>query len=1203
MQRGRRLCSRLCSIGIGLLSAFALGQAAAAQETAQTEARVLFIDGYDQLIPPDVIQVRNGAGQIINPVPLSDKTFAFQNAGRKISFHFPTRSAKDTSYDVLLEQAPIVYVTLVCNPMTGEVKSCSQKAWHQPKDIKNKLRWRPGLNSIGASAVPPANDACAAAATAVDGLNAFTTVDATTDGVPGTGTACNAVHKDVWFKYTATGTGTTLISTCPSVGGPSVTGFGSGVDTKIAAYTGLTCPNPVATTGCDDDSCSDVCCGLSSIVSLPTVAGTSYLIRIGGWSSTTPTGSGTFAIVAPTPPPANDECAGALDTPCGSVTMVNNASATTAITDPLFACRVGGATQGAGSLWYSFVATGTNVTVDTAASSSGTRDSMLHIFSGTCGSLTVIACNDDIDTAGGNFRSSASAGGLSIGTTYYIELAAWNAAAQGPFTLTVTCSGVPEGDDCADPIETFCNTSTTVDTTAFSEDPGDMPFSCRIPSAGTGFNTGWLTFIASDTSAFISTVGSTVGDTLLAVYDGSCGALVELCCNDDPASGGTQAELCCEGLSIGNTYYLQIASYSDVGGDIEVNMLCPCPEPPANDECENAENLDPLPASVVVDNTFATDDNPPPCGDNPVIFQNVWYSVTGTGNTLTATTCNGGTVVTDTRITVYCGDCLAPMCVGGNDDQGFPPGPRDCASGIFLSTISWCSQPGANYLVTVGLWDPIVAPGVIQLDVFDTGVDCDPTVQCLPVGACCLTDGTCLEVPMVDCVTAGGTYFGDGTECAGQQNAVADGSFEGGSPSASWTEFSTNFGTPLCSTTTCSNGGGTGPRTGSWWAFFGGIPAFEEGLLEQMVTIPTDALTLDYWYEIPVSGQAGDFLEVLIDGSQVALYTAADGPFVGYVLEQIPLGGFADGGTHTLSFHSISLGSPFSNFFVDDVEIIGSVPGGVECIVYGACCLPDGTCAEITEDDCNAAGGCYNGDNTFCVDFDCLECFTLDFETDGAGGPLAHGQSLVTAGPETAYSHPTVSSGPENCVSDPTDPDNGNNGAAIFDSTNGPAGQDPDLLVCQGNILYAQDNGDHSTNKFNSGTDTWTNPNDDADGATFLFTFDYGVDAVSIDLIDIDSSLPPPTQTAFVTLLDVNNFTRTWTVPGGWTSGATFCAGGNAGTLLLDNGGATQFGPGGGSATSSTQAGFDPDHVIAISVCLGASGGIDNLSWCEPTCQ
>jgi hypothetical protein len=752
---------------------------------------------------------------------------------------------------------------------------------------------------------------------------------------------------------------------------------------------------------------------------------------------------------------------------------------------------------------------------------------------------------------------------------------------------------------------TFCDTSITVDTTVFSENGTDPIFSCRIPAAGTGFNTGWLTFVATDTSAYINTFGSTVGDTLLAVYDGTCGALVELCCNDDSPGGGFQSELCCEGLTIGNTYYIQIASYGDIGGDIEVNMLCPCPAPPANDECEDAENLDPLPASVVFDNTFATDDNPPPCGDNAVNFQNVWYSVTGTGNTLTATTCNGGTVVTDTRITVYCGDCLAPVCVGGNDDQGFPPGPRDCASGIFLSTISWCSQPGANYLITVGLWDPVVAPGVIQLDVFDTGVDCDPTVQCLPVGACCLVDGTCFETDAGDCAAAGGTYSGDGTECAGVQNVVEDGSFEGGSPSAAWTEFSTNFGTPLCSTSTCLFGGGSGPRTGTWWAFFGGIAAFEEGLLEQTVTIPTDAVTLDYWYEIPASSGNGiDFLEVLIDGFQVALYTTADGPFVGWTLEQIPLGGFADGLPHTVTFHSIITGSPgISNFMIEDVEILGSTAGGIECIVLGACCLPDGTCAELTEDDCNAAGGCYNGDNTFCVDFDCIECFTLGFETDGAGAPLAHGQSLVTAGPETAYSHPTVSSGPENCINDPTDPDNGNNGAAIFDSTNGPAGQDPDLLVCQGNILYVQDNGDHSTNKFNGLTDTWVNANDDADGGTLLFSFNYGVDAVSIDLVDIDSSAPPPTQDAIVTLLDENGFTRTWTVPGGWTSGAQFCAGGNVGTLLLDNGGASQVGPGGATATSSTQGGFDPDHVVAISVCLGASGGVDNLSWCEPTCQ
>lgn len=52
---------------------------------------------------------------------------------------------------------------------------------------------------------------------------------------------------------------------------------------------------------------------------------------------------------------------------------------------------------------------------------------------------------------------------------------------------------------------------------------------------------------------------------------------------------------------------------------------------------------------------------------------------------------------------------------------------------------------------------------------------------------------------------------------------VQDGSFEQGELSIPWKATSTNFGTPICSFGTCGGGGGTvGPRTGIFWAWFGG---------------------------------------------------------------------------------------------------------------------------------------------------------------------------------------------------------------------------------------------------------------------------------------------------------------------------------------------------------------------------------------------
>lgn len=71
--------------------------------------------------------------------------------------------------------------------------------------------------------------------------------------------------------------------------------------------------------------------------------------------------------------------------------------------------------------------------------------------------------------------------------------------------------------------------------------------------------------------------------------------------------------------------------------------------------------------------------------------------------------------------------------------------------------------------------------------------------------------------------------------CGGGANGVTDPSFEAGSPNPFWGESSTNLGTPLCSIAGCGDGGGTvGPRTGTFWAWFGGFgQGTEVGMLVQ----------------------------------------------------------------------------------------------------------------------------------------------------------------------------------------------------------------------------------------------------------------------------------------------------------------------------------------------------------------------------------
>ena len=159
---------------------------------------------------------------------------------------------------------------------------------------------------------------------------------------------------------------------------------------------------------------------------------------------------------------------------------------------------------------------------------------------------------------------------------------------------------------------------------------------------------------------------------------------------------------------------------------------------------------------------------------------------------------------------------------------------------------------------------------------------------------------------------------------------VQDGGFEAGTPSPFWTEASTNFGTPLCDLTICSDGGGTGPFAGSWWAFFGGIEGFlEQGSVSQTIQGGSgDLCTLSFWLEIPAtSGNGTDFLEARIGGTAVWVVLESAGPFVGYTQITQDVSAWIDGTPQTLEFFGETSGEPgLSNFFVDEISLTCEAP-------------------------------------------------------------------------------------------------------------------------------------------------------------------------------------------------------------------------------------------------------------------------------------
>ena len=112
----------------------------------------------------------------------------------------------------------------------------------------------------------------------------------------------------------------------------------------------------------------------------------------------------------------------------------------------------GGGLPGCGPVthdaWYSFVAQTTNPTI-TIGTLTNPR---CQIFSGTCGSLTSIACSGS-----GTLVTS----GLTIGNTYYVRVYS-SSNASGAFTICITDPAAPNGTCATAAVLTPGATCTTV---------------------------------------------------------------------------------------------------------------------------------------------------------------------------------------------------------------------------------------------------------------------------------------------------------------------------------------------------------------------------------------------------------------------------------------------------------------------------------------------------------------------------------------------------------------------------------------------------------------------------------------------------------------------------------------------------------------------------------------------------------------------
>jgi len=143
------------------------------------------------------------------------------------------------------------------------------------------------------------------------------------------------------------------------------------------------------------------------------------------------------------------------------------------------------------------------------------------------------------------------------------------------FSLAGLRAQAPANDTCQGAIEltvfdNSCQTPTTGDNTNATNSgvanpscanvgQGDLWYKIVVPSSG---------FVTIETSGVN---GSSLTDTGLAVYTGTCTNLVEKACNDDGAGTGSFAKLELANLTAGETLYVRVFFiYSGVKGEFNI---------------------------------------------------------------------------------------------------------------------------------------------------------------------------------------------------------------------------------------------------------------------------------------------------------------------------------------------------------------------------------------------------------------------------------------------------------------------------------------------------------------------------------------------------------------------------------------------------------------------------------------------------------
>ena len=426
-------------------------------------------------------------------------------------------------------------------------------------------------------------------------------------------------------------------------------------------------------------------------------------------------------------PPANDECATATAL---TVNADYNCGTTTAGT---VACASGSADANGcfgtsnDDVWYSFVATQTQHRIS-LLNIAGSETDMYHgIYTGACGALTELNCND------GNTTNMT---GLTIGVTYYVRVYNYYSGAENT-TFDICIGGPPPPPTNDEPCSATAAT-VNADLLCGSVTAGST-YSATDSGIGECVGSGsdddvWFSFVATSTvhNFDLLNITGTSTDMVMEVFSGACGSLSSIACSDPQSAQFS-------GFTIGATYFMRVHTYY-TGDEASFNLCIGTPPPPpTNDEPCGAIDLNVNNGScsfqsavLGTSSTVSTGMSAPGCGS---LNEDIWYKFTvpASGRVIIDMADNGGPNDMDMAwYTSSTNDCNNLDNLIECDDADSQNGAMAmiCHAGASCVVPGDCQQNGVltpGTVVYVRLWDYDGTFGGFDICAYDPGAPGAPS--------------------------------------------------------------------------------------------------------------------------------------------------------------------------------------------------------------------------------------------------------------------------------------------------------------------------------------------------------------------------------------------------------------------------------------------------------------------------------------------